>query len=87
MAKAYFNSTKEILEAESFKNLFKGAILNMQFNTLNGDLGTADIEVDGVHKYSLVPTRFSLGGDIWYTIDVVRHRDGEILTVRKMGWW
>lgn len=87
MTRAYFNSTKEIIEAEDFRVAFQAAVLNMKYNTLNGDLGAADIEVDGIPKYRLVPTRFSLGGDVWYTIDLVRHADGEILTVRKMGWW
>ena len=84
MNKAYFNQSKVIIEAESFETLFRCALHEIICDMAAGDLPTADIEVNGARKYSLVSWKWACADKMWFTIDCVRHGDGKIVTVRHI---
>lgn len=85
MFTAELSHSREIFECDNFKTLYRNVLLSMIYDI--SELPCATIYVNGIPKYELVTWLWHIGDDKSYSIDLVRHSDGNIMTVRNADYF
>ena len=78
----YFNNSKMVIECDDFRTLYRNVVyaLTCDAPALEG----VDVEVDGIPKYRFYTTLWHFGDMKWFTISLVRHKDGRVMDVRTI---